>query len=47
MLRAHPTLLIPAQMGDWTFNPACWPDPQGMVTELASMGIELMVVRGA
>ena len=31
------------QMGDWKLNPACWPDPQGMVDELRSMGIELMV----
>ena len=28
--------------GDWTFNPTCWPDPQGMVDELTSYGIELM-----
>ena len=30
-------------LGDMSFNPACWPDPQGMVDELKSMGIELMV----
>eukprot|EP01079_Euglenida_sp_SAG-EU17-18_P001938 gene1938-2982_t len=30
-------------MGDWGLNPACWPDPQGMVDELKSLGIELMV----
>jgi len=29
--------------GDWTFNPLCWPDPQGMYDELATLGIELMV----
>ena len=31
------------EMGDWQLNPTCWPDPQGMVDELRSMGIELMV----
>lgn len=31
------------QQGDWSLNPACWPDPQGMVDELASLGIELMI----
>lgn len=29
--------------GDWRFDPAYWPDPEGMVNELRSMGIELMV----
>ena len=29
--------------GDWHLNPKCWPDPQGMVDELATMGVELMV----
>jgi alpha-D-xyloside xylohydrolase len=29
--------------GDWSFNPLCWPDPQGMVDELATLGIETMV----
>lgn len=29
--------------GDWAFNPACWPDPQGMVDELERLGIHLMV----
>jgi alpha-D-xyloside xylohydrolase len=29
--------------GDWKFDPRCWPDPDGMVRELKSMGIELMV----
>jgi alpha-D-xyloside xylohydrolase len=30
-------------LGDWTFNPACWPDPQGMVNTLKGQGVELMV----
>ncbi|HOF88763.1 MAG TPA: glycoside hydrolase family 31 protein [Armatimonadota bacterium] len=30
-------------MGEWRFDPACWPDPAGMVRELKAMGIELMV----
>ena len=29
-------------LGDMELNPACWPDPQGMVDELRSLGIELM-----
>ena len=29
--------------GDWAFNPTCWPDPQGMVDELKTLGIEPMV----
>ncbi len=29
--------------GDWKFDPEFWPDPQAMVDELKSMGIELMV----
>ena len=29
--------------GDWTLNPRCWPDPQGMFDELQTLGIELMV----
>ena len=29
--------------GDWKFDPEYWPDPKGMVDELKSMGIELMV----
>ena len=29
--------------GDWQLNPACWPDPQGMVDELSTLGIETMV----
>ncbi|MBR0144714.1 MAG: family 31 glucosidase [Clostridia bacterium] len=29
--------------GDWKFDPACWPDPEGMCRELREMGIELAV----
>jgi len=29
--------------GDWKFDPVYWPDPEAMVGELKSMGIELMV----
>lgn len=29
--------------GEWKFDPKYWPDPQAMVDELKSMGIELMV----
>lgn len=29
--------------GEWKFDPVKWPDPQAMVDELKSMGIELMV----
>jgi alpha-D-xyloside xylohydrolase len=29
--------------GDWRFDPEDWPDVEGMVKELKSMGIELMV----
>ncbi|MBZ4665135.1 glycoside hydrolase family 31 protein [Mahella sp.] len=29
--------------GDWKFDPEYWPDPEGMIRELRSMGIELMV----
>ncbi len=32
-----------SKMGDWTFDPACWPDPAGMVRELKAMGMECMV----
>jgi alpha-D-xyloside xylohydrolase len=31
------------KMGDWTFDPACWPDPGAMVRELKAMGMECMV----
>lgn len=29
--------------GEWKFDPKFWPDPDAMVRELASMGVELMV----
>jgi len=32
-----------SHMGDWEFDPACWPDPAGMVRELEEMGVKLMV----
>ncbi len=32
-----------AKAGDWTFDPACWPDPKAMVEELRSMGMKCMV----
>lgn len=32
-----------SKMGDWKFDPACWPDPSAMVRELASLGIKVMV----
>ncbi|HET9914888.1 MAG TPA: glycoside hydrolase family 31 protein [Anaerolineales bacterium] len=31
------------RMGDWKFDPDCWPDPAGMVHELEAMGVKLMV----
>jgi alpha-D-xyloside xylohydrolase len=31
------------QMGDWQFDPECWPDPASMVRELEAMGIQAMV----
>ena len=30
-------------MGEWDFDPKCWPDPKGMIQELKNMGIETMV----
>ncbi|HET6502254.1 MAG TPA: TIM-barrel domain-containing protein [Amycolatopsis sp.] len=30
-------------LGDWRFDPAEWPDPVGMIGELAELGIRLMV----
>jgi alpha-D-xyloside xylohydrolase len=30
-------------LGDWRFDPAGWPDPEGMVRELREMGVRLMV----
>ena len=32
-----------AMMGEWDFDPKCWPDPEGMLKELKDMGIETMV----
>jgi alpha-D-xyloside xylohydrolase len=32
-----------SKMGDWKFDPQCWPDPAAMVRELESLGIKLMV----
>ncbi len=31
------------RMGDWRFDPVSWPDPAGMMKELARMGVEVMV----
>ena len=31
------------RMGDWKFDPACWPDPAAMVRELEALGVKLMV----
>ncbi len=31
------------RMGEWKFDPACWPDPSAMVRELAALGIKVMV----
>lgn len=31
------------QQGDWKFDPHLWPDPDAMVSELRSLGVELMV----
>jgi alpha-D-xyloside xylohydrolase len=31
------------RMGDWKFDPVCWPDPAGMIKELEAMGVKLMV----
>jgi len=30
-------------MGDWKFDPQCWPDPAAMVRELDELGIKVMV----
>jgi alpha-D-xyloside xylohydrolase len=32
-----------SHMGDWRFDPRCWPDPPAMVRELEEMGVKLMV----
>ncbi|KAK7419680.1 hypothetical protein QQZ08_010766 [Neonectria magnoliae] len=31
------------KQGDWRFDPTYWPDPDAMIEELKSLGIELMV----
>jgi alpha-D-xyloside xylohydrolase len=31
------------RMGEWKFDPVCWPDPAAMVRELAQMGIKVMI----
>jgi len=31
------------RMGEWKFDPACWPDPSAMVRELTALGIKVMV----
>jgi alpha-D-xyloside xylohydrolase len=31
------------KMGEWKFDPACWPDPAAMVRELTALGIKVMV----
>jgi alpha-D-xyloside xylohydrolase len=31
------------KMGEWKFDPVCWPDPAAMVRELDKMGIKVMV----
>jgi alpha-D-xyloside xylohydrolase len=31
------------KMGDWKFDPTCWPDPSAMVRELEALGIKVMV----
>jgi len=30
-------------LGDWSFNPACWPDPAGMTATLNALGVQVMV----
>ncbi|MGL4676380.1 MAG: glycoside hydrolase family 31 protein [Brevinema sp.] len=32
-----------SRMGEWNFDPICWPDPKAMIEELNSYGIHLMV----
>ena len=31
------------KMGEWKFDPVCWPDPAAMVRELDKLGIKVMV----
>ncbi len=30
-------------LGDWRFDPADWPDPEGMIAELDELGVKLLV----
>lgn len=32
-----------SRQGEWRFDPVEWPDPQAMVTELAALGVKLVV----
>jgi alpha-D-xyloside xylohydrolase len=32
-----------SHMGDWKFDPKCWPNPAAMAQELKEMGVKLMV----
>jgi len=32
-----------SSMGDWKFDPICWPDPAAMTKELEALGVKLMV----
>jgi len=32
-----------SHMGDWRFDPRCWPDPSAMTQELEGLGVKLMV----
>ena len=32
-----------SHMGDWRFDPQCWPDPSAMTEELEKLGVRLMV----
>jgi alpha-D-xyloside xylohydrolase len=32
-----------SHMGDWRFDPACWPDPAAMTRELEELGVKAMV----
>jgi alpha-D-xyloside xylohydrolase len=32
-----------SHMGDWRFDPVCWPDPAAMTRELEALGVKLMV----
>lgn len=47
--RGHPLSVIVidyfnwTKMGEWKFDPSCWPDPAGMVRELKELGVKAMV----